>query len=143
MKIKLISSAILSVTVFFASFAYAELPPEPAKCPGTSTIASVGIENVEQDHQDGTWGGGVAGNNYDTTDRWTFAVIGITANDASDARVKAVASLKSLQFKHGPIAFEDFDIWACFYKTAQGYNAVTVTPALGLSPSKIAILLNN
>jgi hypothetical protein len=134
MERKFFSSALLSLALIFVQNAYADMPPKPAKCPSATSIASVGIELVEKD-QNGTWAAGVLSNTYNTNDKWTFAVGPIVASNSSEARGKAIESLSSLSFNRGPIAVEQYNVWACLYRTDQGFMGVAVTPAFGLKPA--------
>jgi hypothetical protein len=135
MKTNIFSSVILpfAFTFIFAQHGYAKTFHEPEKCPSESAIASVGIESVS--NIAGTWAASVAANNYDTNDTWSFTVVGITASDEEDARGKAMESLQSLQYMIGPTPVPVVDAWGCVYQTDQGYNAMSVTPPLGLRAS--------
>jgi hypothetical protein len=115
------------------------MPPKPAKCPGASSIASFGVDVVESD-KDGTWVAGVLSNNYDTQNAWTFALGKISARNANEARDKAMDSLGSLSFRYGPVAVEQYNVWACLYGTAEGYMGVTITPQLSLGLKSAAHL---
>lgn len=108
------------------------MPPKPEKCPDVSAIKSVGVEVAERAN-DGTWVAGVLSNHYDTQDDWTFGMIKIRARNEDEALKKAAKGLGSLSFQHGPMAVEQYNVWACLYNTATGYPAVTINPAQGLS----------
>ncbi len=136
MKTNILSSVILSCAVTFicAQPVNAKTFDGPEKCPGESAIAAVGIESVAN-IVGSIWAAGVMSNNYDTTDAWSFAVAGIYASDEDEAREKATESLSSLQYVAGPISIPIVDAWGCLYQTSQGYQAVTITPPLGLKAS--------
>lgn len=133
MKIKVISTLLLSCLLFFCQLSHASMPPKPKKCPSEAAIRAVGISVVQPNN--GTWVAGVLSNKYNTNEVWMFAVGDIVANNEADARAKAVDSLNSLALVQGPIPVTQYQVWACLYHTAQGYRAVTITPPLTLSTS--------
>lgn len=129
----LVIATSLSLALIASTSALA-MPPKPAKCPGVSALQTTKFELAQQD-KDGTWVAGSLHNNYDTTDAWTFVMGKINATDETDAVTKAEAALSTLTFQTGPVAIEQYGLWACGYYTGEGYPAVSVTPALGFNLS--------
>jgi len=130
--------ACLVFNMIVTQTGYAGVSPQPAKCPSASAIAAFGIEEVLDSLCQGSWGGIVRANQYDTSDTWTFfinkdAICGIPAKDASEAREKILASLSSLKYFSGPEHVSESmteDAWMCAYTNAQDYIAIAVTPPM-------------
>ena len=129
MKIKLISTLVLSA---IAATAFA-MPPEPAGCPDPNDIKNVSVDLVQRD-RDGSWAAGIMNNKFGTNDDWTFVIAKIKAANEDAAKSKAQDGMQSLSEPQGPIAVEQYNVWACLYQNDKGYPAATVNPALGLSP---------
>lgn len=114
------------------------LPNKPAKCPGVGSLIIGGLsrQSVEK-AADGLWAVGLRKNKYDTKDTWTFVVGRIIASDANDAYTKAAGSLNSLSLIQGPIYVAQTGKWTCYFNTAPGYLAVTVSPSIDGLMSKL------
>ncbi|HAT3977615.1 TPA: DUF4949 domain-containing protein [Legionella pneumophila] len=127
MKLKIIN-AILFLSL--SQFSFAAPHEKPNSCPSVSGLQAVGISEVVQ--EDGLWYGTVKSNNYDTNDKWTFAIGAFKATDENDAKQQALRALNSLTFETGPVAFnvEGQDRWVCLYKDSFGHSAGTITPVM-------------
>lgn len=126
--------SVIAATLLSTSLAYA-MPPKPAMCPDASALQGVSLDVVQRD-KDGTWAGAVISNKYNTTDKWTFVIGKIPASDEGEARTKAADAMTSLKFDMGPVAVQQFNVWACLYSNAKNYPAITITPALGFKLGK-------
>ena len=136
MNVKFIS-AIVATSLLTFSAAHA-VTPKPEKCPSVSALQAISFEGFEKDNDDGTWAGGVLGNNYDTNDRWTFVMAKIPASDEVDARAKAIDAMSTL--KAAPEPVERNGYWVCFYPNDKSYFSFSITPAFGLrAATKMAV----
>ncbi len=129
-KILIATSISLALIVSAAANA---MPTKPAVCPTAIALQAANFELVQKHPEKETWIAAQLHNNFETEDAWSFAVVKIQADNEADAKAKAEASLASIQFKDGPIAFEKYNVWFCGYSTAEGYFAAAVTPAIGFN----------
>lgn len=102
---------------------------EPPRCPNVIGIHAVGVSQTVAELIDGFWIAGRRNQKYDTTTNWTFLMTNIPATSATEAYVKASSSLPSLRFDIGPL-MGPIGKWICYYHTAEGYRAMTITPPI-------------
>jgi len=102
-----------------------------SSCPSVQAITAVGIKdgfyNGEQ-----SWVVGAMDNSYDTKVKWSF-VIQVKANNKNEAMDKATKSLKTMQYKMGPMNLDNLK--GCIYKTDIGYAATINVTQLKYLPS--------
>lgn len=130
LKIKLVSLSFLLLAN--AAFA-ASPPPQPAACPGVAAIKAGGFD-VAAKGSFFSWSAYSFNKKYDTSDAWEFFLTGFgTANNESDALIKATLALNFLYFKSGPVFNDTTNNWWCSYGAQiqdRSIIAVAVTPSM-------------
>lgn len=127
MKLQIISAVLL---VSLSQFSFAANAPKPNNCPTVSALQTVSITYVEQNDENGLWSAGVLSNNYQTNEKWSFAIGEFNATNEIDAKHQATDSLLSLKLQQGPLPFKinGEDSWICLYSDGSGHTAGAMTP---------------
>lgn len=102
----------------------------PNACPSVAALQNANLQDLTAEMSTpGLWFSANFTEPYGTTHTWTFVVGNIKAYSADDAKEKALASLKSLQYVVGP-EMGPLRRWTCRYSTTEGYVALTLTPPI-------------
>lgn len=102
---------------------------EPQVCPKANAIKTIGVSHNVVQNSTGLWFTGRRNQHYDTIHHWTFLIGNIPAISVDHAYQKASHAMETLSFQLGPIQ-GPLGKWLCLYTTAQGYEAVTIFPAI-------------
>ena len=102
---------------------------KPSACPSVAAIKKIGLSgNIIQDN-DGKWYAGRTSQNYETKEKWTFVIGGITAANKVDAMKKAKDALATLCYRSGPKK-APANKWLCLYDNNKHYLSGAVTPPI-------------
>jgi hypothetical protein len=136
---------IAALTFLITQTALAAAPVIPTTCPTVDAFKHTGVSYALSD-EDGTWDGIEWKNNFGTENEWTFGVVGINADSASEALTKANATIPGLVFKQGPVKMGTGQepIWLCMYSSSvKEFGGVAVTPAMTPETSKLTRLMHS
>ena len=142
MRFKLVTATL---TLLITQTALAAAPALPTTCPTVDAFKNTGVSYAMND-EDGTWDGIEWKNHFGTENEWSFGVVGINADSASEALSKANAAIPGLVFKQGPekMGTEQEPMWICMYSSpAKEFGGVAVTPAMTPEMSKLTRLMRS
>ncbi len=129
MKYTILLAVLLSP--LFSSIVSAQ-PPDV--CPDVPVIQSVGLsKNLVQDAA-GKWYAGRTAQLYDTPQKWTFVIGGISARNSAEALAMANAALNTLVYISGPNP-TSADKYICLYRNRYNFPSGAITPPIDISPA--------
>ncbi len=118
---KLLIASLLIPTLAFA------FSNRPDKCPSVVALQAVPLNLIETTDQANMFRIGVAHNQYDTTNDWSFIMNDVFGTSKIDAWQRANIALQTLSFVSGPSVQMDGAAWSCSYHNDSGVVATAST----------------